>query len=155
MLPADGQGERYAPAVSPRTRACLPTGPGGQPVVSGNRRCNDHRVQVAANKLAEVDISLHRRILRRDPFEMLGPQVTSGGEVTSGVLAQNPGQVWAPISRADEPYPDHEFTSSAAVISALRAFDSTIASRNCERYWLRRISILGITQWPPMNPGVM
>ena len=43
---------------------------------------------------------------------MLGPQVTSGGEVTSGVLAQNPGQVWAPISRADEPYPDHEFTSS-------------------------------------------
>ena len=49
---------------------------------------------------------------RRDPFETLRPQVTSGGEVASGVLTQNPCQVWAPISHADEPYLDHEFTSS-------------------------------------------
>src|ERR1700692_3702293 len=111
--------------------------PPRQPVMSGDGRSDDHRVQVACQELVTVEISLHRRMLLFHPFETLRTQVTNGGEIASGELAQNPGQVRTPISHADEPYLDHDLTPSGTAgcaSRALRAFDSTIPSRSCERY---------------------
>src|ERR1700689_3722429 len=117
--------------------------------MSGDRRGDDHRVQVACQELITVQISLRGRVLLPHPCETLRTQVTNGREIASGVLAQDPGQVRTPISYADKPDLDHEFIPSGTagcVSCALRRFDCTMQSRNGEQYRLRRISIFGITQ---------